>query len=72
MATTPPDRDPSETRRRKLQRDTLTGFLSFFAAVALLQAVINVTRPEPEVWPAVLALVLVLAAVWLWRSGRRR
>ncbi|MCK7637685.1 hypothetical protein [Corynebacterium pygosceleis] len=67
-----PGRDPAEARRRKLQRDTVTGFVSFFAVVALIQAVVNVTRPEPAVWPAVLALVLVLAAVWLWRSGRRR
>ncbi|MGP6173791.1 hypothetical protein [Corynebacterium sp. A21] len=62
----------SEDRRRKMQLDTLTGFLGFFAFIALVQAVINVVQPEPKVWPALLALVLVIAAVMSWRAGRSR
>lgn len=64
--------DISGNRRRKLQLDTLTGFLGFFAFLALLQAVFNIFRPEPLVWPALLALVLVIATVMSWRAGRSR
>ncbi|QGU06591.1 hypothetical protein COCCU_03185 [Corynebacterium occultum] len=71
MSPTDPQ-DHSEDRRRKLQLDTLTGFLGFFAFLAVVQAVINIFRPEPLVWPALLALVLVIATVSLWRAGRSR
>lgn len=71
MSSTDPQ-DHSEDQRRKLQLDTLTGFLGFFAFLSLVQAVINVVQPEPKVWPALLALVLVIAAVMSWRAGRAR
>lgn len=63
--------DQSESQRRNLQLDSFIGFLGFFAALAVAQAVVNVFRPEPEVWPALLALVLVLATVSLWRIRRK-
>ncbi|MGD7003023.1 hypothetical protein [Corynebacterium halotolerans] len=63
--------DPSPHRRRKLQMDSFTGFLGFFAVLSVIQAVINVVQPEPKVWPAVLALILVIATVVTWRAGRR-
>ncbi len=51
--------------------DSFTGFLGFFAFLSVIQAVINVVQPEPKVWPAVLALILVTATVVMWRAGRR-
>lgn len=60
-----------DSRRRQLQRDTLVGFLGFFAVLTVIQATINVFHPEPAVWPAVLALVAVIAAVTAWRWNRR-
>lgn len=64
-------RDPSEAKRTSLQLDAFIGFLGFFAFNAVIQAVINVLQPEPRVWPALLALVLVLATVSMWRAKRR-
>lgn len=61
----------SRDERRRLQSDSLAGFLGFFAFLSVVQAVINVLAPEPKVWPAVLALILVVAAVSAWRYGRR-
>ena len=52
--------------------DTLVGFVGFFAFLSVIQAVVNLLSPEPAVWPAVLALVLVIAAVTVWRVGRSR
>lgn len=63
--------DQSRARRRELQLEALLGFLGFFTVLAVIQAVINVLRPEPAVWPALLALVLVLATVAVWRAWRR-
>ncbi|WP_245802265.1 hypothetical protein [Corynebacterium pacaense] len=63
--------DQSEDRRHGLRHDALLGFLGFFAGIAVLQAIINVFRPEPLVWPAALALVLVIATVAVWRARRR-
>jgi Flp pilus assembly protein TadB len=63
--------DPSRHQRRRLQHDTLTGFLGFFAFLAVIQAAINVVQPEPQVWPALLALVLVALTWWSWKTGRR-
>jgi divalent metal cation (Fe/Co/Zn/Cd) transporter len=51
--------------------DAFLGFLGFFAFLAVIQAVINVVQPEPKVWPALLALVLVLATVSMWRIRRK-
>ncbi|MFC5938276.1 hypothetical protein ACFPVT_02490 [Corynebacterium choanae] len=64
-----PKEHPHSTRRQLL-RDSLVGFVSFFAMVASVQAVFNVLRPEPQVWPALLALVLVIATVVLYRATR--
>ncbi|QPK83685.1 hypothetical protein G7Y29_02440 [Corynebacterium qintianiae] len=61
--------------RRDLVWQTLIGFVGFFAFVALVQAVLNLFRPEPLLWPGVLAGALCLATFWLtrrwlrWRSG---
>lgn len=68
MSATP---DQARPQRRRLQQDALSGFLGFFAFVAVLQAVLNVFQPEPQVWPALLALALVTATWWSWRVGRR-
>lgn len=57
--------------RKALLYDAVLGFLGFFAFLAFVQAVVNLFRPEPLVWPAVLALVLVTATVVTWRSRRR-
>lgn len=70
MSTNEP-RDPSEHKRRGLQLDAFIGFLGFFAFLSVIQAVINVLQPEPKVWPALLALVLVLATVSMWRARRQ-
>jgi len=61
---------PGEQQRKKLMWDTLVGFVGFFAFLSVIQAVLNLLSPEPAVWPAVLALVLVIAAVTVWRIGR--
>ncbi|APT84174.1 membrane protein [Corynebacterium aquilae DSM 44791] len=62
----------SFSERRRMQWDTVVGFLTFFAVVAVIQAVRNVLQPQPEVLPAFVALVLVVAAVSAWRYGRTR
>ncbi|WP_083878332.1 hypothetical protein [Corynebacterium ciconiae] len=59
-------------KRKKLVWECLVGFCGTFAALAVAQAVANLLRPEPLVWPALLALVLVIATVTLWRSGQNR
>ncbi|MDO4687127.1 MAG: hypothetical protein Q4A92_11335 [Corynebacterium sp.] len=64
------DNDPTRETRRRLQRDTITGFLSFFAVVSVVQATLNLFAPEPAVWPAALALVLVVLTIISWRSGK--
>lgn len=64
--------DPQQQHRTKLLWDTLIGFLGFFAVLAVIQAVINLFAPEPAVWPAVVALVLVLVTVATWRARRHR
>ena len=61
---------PGEQQRRKLMWDTLVGFVGFFAFLSVIQAVLNLLSPEPAVWPATLALVLVIVAVTVWRIGR--
>lgn len=67
-STTP--QDSGADQRRQLQFDALAGFLGFFAFLAVIQAMINVVQPEPKVWPAVLALVLVIATMLVWRARR--
>lgn len=63
--------DQSETRRKTLQLDAFLGFLGFFAGIFVIQAVINVFQPEPKVWPALLALLFVLATVTIWRARKK-
>lgn len=58
--------------RSELLWDTLIGFLGFFAFLSVVQAVFNVLSPEPKIWPAVLALVLVVTTVAVWRAKRAR
>ena len=67
-----PHRQAENSTRRTLQWDAIVGFLSFFAVVAVVQAFLNVLAPEPQIFPAVLALVLVVAAVSAWRYSRAR
>lgn len=61
--------------RRDLLWQTAIGFVGFFALVALVQAVANLFRPDPAIWPGLLAGALCLATYllmrrWLrWRSG---
>lgn len=63
--------DPGRDRRRKLQYETLVGFLGFFAFLALLQAVWNLFAPSPALWPGLLAAALVGLTWWVWQRGRR-
>lgn len=65
------DHDPTRETRRKLQRDALTGFLSFFAVVAVVQAIFNLFAPEPAIWPAALALILVVLTIISWRRSKK-
>lgn len=65
-------REPS---RRELQLQAAAGFVGFFAALALVQAVVNMFAEQPKVWPAVLALVLLSAAALViraWAAEKRR
>ncbi|EEI15873.1 PEP-CTERM sorting domain-containing protein [Corynebacterium lipophiloflavum] len=61
--------------RRDLVWQTLIGFVGFFTVLALVQAVLNLFRPEPAIWPGLLAGALCLATFllvrrWLrWRAG---
>ncbi|AZA10851.1 hypothetical protein [Corynebacterium gerontici] len=57
--------------RKALLYDALLGFLGFFSFLAFIQAVVNLFQPEPLVWPAVLALVLVVSTVVVWRARGR-
>lgn len=61
----------SESRRRALVWDTALGFVGFLTALAVLQAVLNVFRADPAIWPGLFALVMVLAT-WLVWKGRAR
>ena len=62
--------DPGRGWRRRLQHETLLGFLGFFAFLALVQAVLNLFSPEPALWPGLLAAVFVSLTWWVWRQGR--
>ncbi|MFP7365021.1 hypothetical protein SFC07_04450 [Corynebacterium callunae] len=63
--------DPTKSQRHSLQLEVLLGFLGFFSFLAVVQAIINVLQPEPKIWPALLALVLVVSFVAVWRRWRR-
>ncbi|MDD7581501.1 hypothetical protein ACEE23_08235 [Corynebacterium sp. 32222D000AT] len=56
--------------RHSLLWDTALGFCGFFAALAILQAVVNLFRPEPAIWPGLLAGVLCLALYGIYRAKR--
>lgn len=56
--------------RYALLWDTALGFCGFFAALALIQAVVNLFRPEPALWPGLLAAVLCLALYGIYRAKR--
>lgn len=53
---------------------TIIGFVGFFTALAVIQAVLNLFEPEPAIWPGILAGALVLVT-WLlvrrWLRWRR-
>lgn len=57
--------------RRALLWDTALGFVGFFAALAFLQAVLNLFQPSPAIWPGLLAGALCLAEYLLWRAKRK-
>lgn len=57
--------------RRAMGWETAFGFTLFFAVVAVIQAVLNVLRPDPEVWPALVALVFVTFSVITYRRWRQ-
>lgn len=68
----PQDIDHSASRRRELQWDAALGFSGFFAVLAVIQAVLNLLQPEPALWPAILALVMVVWQTSLWRYTRSK
>lgn len=57
--------------RRALLWDSALGFVGFFAALALLQAILNLFHPSPALWPGLLAGVLVALEWALWRAKRK-
>lgn len=59
------------SQRTALMWDTAIGFLGFFAVLSLIQAVLNLLRPEPALWPGFLAATLVLAT-WAVSRGKCR
>lgn len=58
------------SRRRARQWETAFGFALFFAVVSVLQAVINILRPAPQVWPALVALFFASLAFFAYRRWR--
>ncbi|AKE40689.1 hypothetical membrane protein [Corynebacterium kutscheri] len=60
----PSNHDFAWVRARK---QAVLGFLVFFTVLAVIQAAINVIQPEPALWPALFALVMVVATVMFWR-----
>ncbi|MBN9644491.1 hypothetical protein ACFSSC_11015 [Corynebacterium mendelii] len=65
-----PTKKHHDSQRQQLVRDSVVGFVGFFAFLSVVQAVINVLRPEPLVWPALLALVMVILFVVVYRITR--
>ncbi|HJG43712.1 hypothetical protein ACEE90_12845 [Corynebacterium phoceense] len=57
--------------RRALLWDSALGFVGFFAALALLQAILNLFQPSPALWPGLLAGVLMALEWALWRAKRK-
>lgn len=57
-------------QREELVKDAVLGFVAFFAFMSVIQAILNLLQPEPALWPALLALVLVVTTVALWRAWK--
>lgn len=57
--------------RRALLWDSALGFVGFFAALALLQAILNLFQPSPARWPGLIAGVLMALEWALWRAKRK-
>lgn len=57
--------------RRALLWDSALGFVGFFAALALLQAILNLFQPSPALWPGLIAGVLMALEWALWRAKRK-
>ena len=61
-------------QRTDLMWQAIVGFVGFFALLALVQGLVNVSRDQPAIWPGLLAGALALAEWWLvrrwlaWRS----
>ncbi|MCS4535860.1 hypothetical protein [Corynebacterium sp. HS2168-gen11] len=62
----------SDLKRKQLVAQAIIGGASFVAMVCFLLAVINVFRPQPQVLPAVLALVSIVVTTMLIRRYRQR
>lgn len=60
-----------DSSREAMKWETLFGFSLFFALAAIVQAVLNVLRPDPEVWPALLAAAFVALSWAAYRRWRR-
>lgn len=60
-----------DARRKKLVWESALGFVGFFAAIALIQAVWNVFQPEPSIGPSLLLIVLLGLLLVVWRQYRK-
>ena len=63
--------DHAREQRRRLQLETLVGFLGFFTVIAVIQAVLNAFSPDPAAWPSLLAFGMIALTVMAWRAWRR-
>nr|WP_305083537.1 PEP-CTERM sorting domain-containing protein [Corynebacterium sp. CCUG 61414] len=50
---------------------TIIGFVGFFTLLAFVQAAINITKPEPSIWPGLVLAAFVAALWWLIRRWRQ-
>ena len=64
------------SQRQDLLWQTIIGFVGFFTLLAFVQAAINITKPEPSIWPGLVLAAFVAALWWLirrwrqWRAGK--
>lgn len=58
-------------QRRKLRHEAYLGFVGTFCFLTIVQAILNLLRPEPLLWPALLALGSVLLSVSYFRWYRQ-